>query len=403
MGPPITTKQQAAALPRKAPRTPMHTSSASPVTNPHNINASSKVTKQQAMAEKAVPRKPHSANVQGRAGSRFSYVEEPTVTDDATRGPPTFSHMRPPGAGLGRPSTLRDFNHRPDVAHPQVHSSATNTNTNLQKPLTPAEARHTVQAIHQRLQARRDAPENDSARLRSNTQPDTSPVMNQEQRRKQAEDQKDIVDAAMVVQALDSLITYARNVVGVSREDCRYALQEHLADYVAKASKRNPEFAREWEAGEAARAKSQMAATMSRDAGRLVASEQQAGKVEERSAQTMEHVANTSKRNPRSAQEWRELQAAQAMSQMATTIDRPATSVNTTATSTNESAARTHKNTTPVHNSAEGLPARWQEVKKSENTSPQTEVRTPKQHAENSPSHMSQADKRTERRDNKLS
>ena len=153
MGTPITTKQQAAAVPRKPPRTPMQNSSASPVTNPHNINASSKVTKRQVLAEKSVPRKPHFADVQGGAGHRITNVEEPTVTNDAARGPPAFSHIHPPGVGVGRPNNFRDFTQGPGIAQPQAHSSTANTNTNLQIPLTTAEARHTAQAIHQRLQA----------------------------------------------------------------------------------------------------------------------------------------------------------------------------------------------------------------------------------------------------------
>ncbi|KAK1059402.1 hypothetical protein LTR33_013156 [Friedmanniomyces endolithicus] len=398
MGTPITTKQQAAAVPRKPPRTPMQNSSASPVTNPHNIHASSKVTKRQALAEKSVPRKPHFAVVQGRAGSRITDVEQPTVTNNATRDPPTFSHIHPHGVGVGRPSTFRDSTNGHGVAHPQVHSSATNTNAKVQNPLTAAEARHTPQAIHQRLQARRAEPENDSARRGSNPQPNTSLVITEEQRRKQAEDQKDIVDAATVVQALDRLITYARNVVGVSREDCRYVLQEYLVDYVAKASARNPEFAKEWEAGQVAMAKGQMAATTNRDAGRIVVGGQQAGRVEEWSLQAVDPVANASKHKLDSAQEWQKLQAAETMSQMATTIKRPAKFIARTAASINGNATLTNRNTTLVHKSAEGLAARSQEGKGSEERSLQPKVRTPKQHVEKSPSHMSQADKRAERR-----
>ncbi|KAK0345148.1 hypothetical protein LTR91_026260 [Friedmanniomyces endolithicus] len=394
MGTPITTKQQAAALPRKAPRTPMQNSSASPVTNPHNINASSKVTKRQVLAEKSVPRKPHFADVQGGAGHRITNVEEPTVTNDAARGPPAFSHIHPPGVGVGRPNNFRDFTQGPGIAQPQAHSSTANTNTNLQIPLTTAEARHTAQAIHQRLQARGLTPRTTV----SNAQLDTSLAMTEEQRRKQAEDQKDIVDAATVVQALDSLITYARNVVGVSREDCRYALQEHLKDYVAKASKRNPEFAKEWEAGQVARARSQMAAAMNMDSEKVVANGQQAGKVEGRSLQPVDYAAKASKRNPESAQEWQKMQAAEAMSQMATTIDRPATSVNRTATSITGNSTLTNRNMTPVQKNAEDLATRWQEVKKTEEGTLQAKVRTPKQHVEKSPNHMSQADKRAERR-----
>ncbi|KAK1069221.1 hypothetical protein LTR12_004704 [Friedmanniomyces endolithicus] len=405
MSTPITTKQQAAALPRKAPRMPMQNSSASPVTHPHNINASSKVTKRQALAEKSVPRKPHFANVQGRAGSRITNVEEPTVTNDAARGPAALSYNHLPGFGVGRPNDFRDFTKGPGVAYPHVHSSAPNTNANLQNPLTAAEARHTAQAIHQRLQTRRAEPENHRARRRSNPHPDTSLAMTEEQRRKQAEDQKDIVDAATVVQALDSLITYARNVVGVSREDCRYALQKYLVDYVAEASARNPEFAKEWAVGQVAMAKGQMAATTNRDAGKMMASGQQAGKVEGGSLHAVDYAANASKRMPDSAQEWQEMQAAEAMSQMATTVNRPATFTNTTATPTNKTttsnngnATLTNKNTTPFHKSAENLAARWRDMKKTEEGSLQAKVRTPKQHVEKLPSHTSQADKRAERR-----
>ncbi|KAK0289057.1 hypothetical protein LTR35_000432 [Friedmanniomyces endolithicus] len=376
MGTPITTKQQAAAVPRKPPRTPMQNSSASPVTNPHNINASSRVTKRQALAEKAVPRKSLLADAQGRAGSRITNVEEPTVTNDAASGPPAFSRIHPHGVGVGRPNDFRDFTHGPGIAQPQVHSSA--TITNVQNPLTAAEARHTPQAIHQRLQARNAGTNIDNARRISYSRPNTSLAMTEEQRRKQAEDQKDIVDAATVVQALDSLITYARNVVGVSREDCRLVLQEYLVDYVAKASPRNPEFAKEWEAGEVARAKSQMAAAMNRDAEKVMTSGQQAGKVEGGSLHAVDYAANASKRMPDSAQEWQKLQAAEAMSQMATTIDRP--------------------NMTPVQKNTEHSATRGQEVKEIEEGSLQAKVRTPKQHAEKSPSHMSQADKRLERR-----
>ncbi|KAK1072365.1 hypothetical protein LTR74_002678 [Friedmanniomyces endolithicus] len=396
MGTPITTKQQAAAVPRKPPRTPMQNSSASPVTNPHNINASSRVTKRQALAEKAVPRKSLLADAQGRAGSRITNVEEPTVTNDAASGPPAFSRIHPHGVGVGRPNDFRGFTHGPGIAQPQVHSSA--TITNVQNPLTAAEARHTPQAIHQRLQARNAGTNIDNARRISYPRPNTSLAMTEEQRRKQAEDQKDIVDAATVVQALDSLITYARNVVGVSREDCRLVLQEYLVDYVAKASARNPEFAKEWEAGEVARAKSQMAAAMNRDAEKVMTSGQQAGKVEGGSLHAVDYAANASKRMPDSAQEWQKLQAAEAMSQMATTIDRPATSVDRTATSITGNSTLTNRNMTPVQKNTEHSATRGQEVKKIEEGSLQAKVRTPKQHAEKSPSHMSQADKRVERR-----
>ncbi|TKA63828.1 hypothetical protein B0A55_10200 [Friedmanniomyces simplex] len=156
-----------------------------------------------------------------------------------------------------------------------------------ENPQGMAEARaHTARNIHRRLQTRTADPQTSSAHRSSNAQPDPSLMIAEEQRRKQMEDQKDIVTAGTVVQALDTLINHARNIKGVSRKDIEFALQQGVQEYVAKASKRNPEFARQWRGGQVAEAGDEMTATMKRNADEMAGRKQQVEKMAERRKHT---------------------------------------------------------------------------------------------------------------------
>ncbi|TKA80215.1 hypothetical protein B0A55_04164 [Friedmanniomyces simplex] len=422
---PITTKQQAAALQRKAPRPLLPHPSASPVSNPHRISANSKVTKEEALADKASPREPQLNDARSGAQILTKDRNEAAVTGSSRPAPSAISHSHPLGHGRNQSSTVGASTERSSIATFDASSSATitsglqprhryyydaketlriwemywdahfkpiNRNARLQRrvdlhnkwrlengyggtdrtwagmeqrifklrargvtieemraraaasegghtatamdekevgtddaatqarsvhrklfgtntigapkrgadghprltfvdvdfgatdnPQRTAEARaHTARNIHRRLQTRTADPQTSSAHRSSNAQPDPSLMIAEEQRRKQMEDQKDIVTAGTVVQVLDTLINHARNIKGVSRKDIEFALQQGVQDYVAKASKRNPEFAREWREGQIAGAETEMTTTMKKNAEQMAERKQQVEKMAER-------------------------------------------------------------------------------------------------------------------------